>query len=126
MNQIRCILVLVAMAASSVFARATNPYNGTWTVSFDGSKTADLEGTVVVTDEGGTWKVLARQRQNPCVGREAPISVLKSSADELVFEVNRSAVLAGCRDWKMKLKKVDEKTLSGVFTDGRAVTLTRN
>lgn len=126
MNQTSVALFLSFILSSSAFAQPANPYNGTWTVSFDGNKTADLEGTVVVDDGGGTWKVTARARKNPCVGREAPITVQTASPEELVFEVNRSKVLTGCKDWTMKFKKVDDKTLTGEFTDGRAVSLIRN
>lgn len=102
-----------------------NAYNGTWALGMDGSRTVDMEGTVVVKDEGGTWRVLARSRGNPCVGREAPIAVKSATETELVFEVNRSQVLAGCRNWTMRFRKLDDKTLTGQLTDGRVVTLTR-
>jgi len=101
-------------------------FNGTWTLGLDGSKTIDLEGTVVVKDDGGTWRVLARSRGNPCVGREAPIVVKSATDDELVFEVNRSQVLAGCRNSTLRFRKVDDKQMTGQMADGRVVTLTRD
>jgi hypothetical protein len=119
-------LLVVGLGLSLVApAQAANPYNGTWKVSFDGSKTEDLEGTVVVNDEGDSWHMVARSQKNPCVGREAPIAVKASSETDLVFEVQRSRILASCKDWTMKLKRVDERTLKGQFSDGREVTLQR-
>ena len=105
-------------------AQAANPYNGTWTLAFDTTK-EDLEGTVVVRDEGGTWRVDAKSKKNPCVGIEAPIAVKTSTQTDLVFDVHRSKLLASCKDWTVKLKRVDERTLKGQFADGREITLLR-
>jgi hypothetical protein len=32
--------------------RSENPYNGKWTVSFDGKKSAELDGSVVIKENG--------------------------------------------------------------------------
>jgi len=125
MTSIRLIVALAVVLPGFADAQSTNPYNGTWAVAFDGKRTVDLEGTVVVKDEAGTWKVVAQSRKSSCVGLESPIVVQVASADELIFEVQRSKVLTGCKDWTMKLKKIDEQSLSGEFTDGRTVSLTR-
>ena len=58
-------------------------------------------------------------------GREAPITVKTASAEELVFEINRSKVLTGCEDLTMKFKKVDGTTLSGKTRAGAVILLTR-
>ncbi len=119
------LLFLLVFGVPLAIAQTPNPYNGTWVVSFDGKSTADLEGKVIVTDGGGTWKVLARSTKNPCIGREAPITLQSSSVDELVIEVNRSKVLSGCKDFTFRFKKIDDKTLEGKLSDGRAMTLTK-
>lgn len=116
---------LLSLGVTLVTAQTPNPYNGTWVISFDGKTTADLEGKVVVADGAGTWKVVAQSKKNPCVGREAPITVQLASADGLVIEVNRSKVLAGCKDFTFRFKKVDDKTLESQLTDGRTMTLTK-
>ena len=54
MNQARVILVAAFVFAMPVIAQSENPYNGKWTVSFDGKKSADLDGSVVIKDNGGT------------------------------------------------------------------------
>ena len=112
--------------SSAVFAQTTNPYNGTWTVLLEGFERAKLQGTAVVKDEVGTWHVTAGARMDPCIGREAPMVVQVPSPDELVFKVNRSQVLAGCPDFTMKFKKIDDKTMKAELTGGRSATLTRN
>lgn len=121
---IPCLAFAIGLPLA-VAAQTPHPWNGSWTLEFDGSRTSDLEGTVVVQGHGGSWRVATQSKKNPCVGREAPILVKSATADELVFEVNRSSVLAGCRDWTMTFKKVDDKTLQGTFTDGRVVQLRR-
>lgn len=123
-NRISILALAIGLPLAAA-AQAPHPWNGTWTLGFDGSRTSDLEGTVVVQGEGGSWRVATQSAKNPCVGREAPILVKTATADELVFEVNRSSVLAGCKNWTMTFKKVDNKTLQGNFTDGRVVQLRR-
>jgi hypothetical protein len=48
-----------------------------------------------------------------------------STADELVIEVNRSKVLTGCKDFTLRFSKVNDKTMAGKLSDGRAITLTK-
>lgn len=57
------------------------------------------------------------------IGLPAPIAIQHASPDELVFEVNRSKVLKGCKDNIVTLKRVNETTLQGELDDGRKLTL---
>ena len=126
MNRSGVVFLALVALTGSVIAQTENPHNGKWTVSFDGRKTADLDGTVVISNDGGTWDVVAHSRTNPCVGRAYPISVQKASADELVFTVNRAKTLAGCKDSTYTFRKVDDRTMQGELGSGRAASLTRN
>ena len=119
-------LLAVFALSSAVFAQTANPYNGTWTVLLEGFERARLQGTAVVKDEVGTWHITASARMDPCIGREAPMTVQVPSADELVFNVTRSKVLTGCPDFTMKFKKIDDKTMKVELSGGRSATLTRN
>jgi hypothetical protein len=122
----RILATMCLTLAASAIAQETNPYNGTWHAEFESAaQGAKLEGTVVIKDQGGTWDMLARKGNNPCVGREVPITMQKASADELVFEINRSKALPGCNDGIAKLKRTDDKTLEGVFDKGRKIKLIR-
>ena len=125
LNRIFVTLLAAFLAAEPVVAQTDNPFNGSWTISFDGKKTVDLDGTVVINGTGGTWDIRAQARKNPCVGREYPITVQKATADELTFTVNRAVTLAGCNDSTYTFKKIDDKTLKGELADGRAASLTR-
>ncbi len=125
MYRIGIALVAFLLIFGSALAQTGNPYNGAWTVSFDGRQTVDLTGSVVVKDDGGTWDVVAQSAKNPCVGREYPITVQKASAEELVFTVNRAKILTGCRDSTYTFKRVDDRTLKGEVGEGRAASLVR-
>lgn len=117
--------LMLGLFAASVCAQGSNPYDGSWTIKMEGTNRVAYEGDLVIQGEGGSWKVLARDKRDPCIGREAPLVVRTATAEKLVFDVNRSKVLTGCPDWTMKLTPVDDKTLSGQFKDGRVVTFIR-
>jgi hypothetical protein len=125
MNAARTILLTGFFFAASVLAQEPNPYNGTWRAEFENQRGTKLEGTVLIKDQGGTWDMLTSAKNNPCVGRAAPITIQRASADELVFEIKRSQALHGCRDTQVVLKKFDAKTLEGVFDEGRKIKLVR-
>ncbi|MEO8059553.1 MAG: hypothetical protein ABI671_14650 [Burkholderiales bacterium] len=125
MNRI-CIIVFAALlAVGPAGAQTDNPFNGSWTVSFDGKKTVALDGTVAINGSVGIWDVRAASRKNPCVGREYPITIQKATAEELTFTVNRAVTLAGCNDSTYTFKRIDDKTLRGELADGRTASLTR-
>ena len=119
-------LIAVFTLSSAIFAQTANPYNGTWALLMEGFERAKVQGTVVVKDEGGTWSTTVSARLDPCIGRDAPLTVQAASPEELVVKVNRSQVLTGCPDFTLKFKKVDDKTMKAELTGGRTVTLTRN
>jgi len=119
-------LLLAFMLPSPLFAQPANPYDGKWKLTFDGPRTTGLEGTVVVKGDSGTWNLdLTGQSRNACFKHEAPIAVESATADELIFKLNRSKVLAGCEDTTMRFKKINDKTLKLDARDGRIFTLTR-
>ena len=124
MHRIIRLLFATLVLSASVFAQTANPYNGTWAILMEGFERQNVEGTATVKDDTGTWSVTASQRNDPCIGRDAPVAV-QSAPDELVFKVNRSQVLTGCPDFTLRFKKVDEKTMKAQLTGGRSVTLTK-
>ena len=118
-------LLAAFLGAGPVIAQTESPLNGSWTIGFDGKKTVELDGSLVINGTGGTWHMVAQARKNPCVGREYPITVQTATADELTFTVNRAVTLAGCNDSTHTFKRVDDKTFKGEFPDGRVLSLTR-
>jgi len=124
---------LLLLLSSVALAQAPNPYDGSWTVSFENRKGASMRGTLVVQGAGGTWQVqvpparqaLRAQGLAACEGLQAPVKVNVATSKRLVIMINRSQARAGCRNAKMAFDRVDERTLKGAFPDGRALSLVR-
>jgi hypothetical protein len=120
-------LTLISLMSSVCWVQAQEAsYDGKWQASFEGSAVgASREGTVSISGKEGTWDMAVRSRKDPCIGRPYPITVQRATAEELVFDINRSKTLMGCKDGTAKLKRVDDKTLEGEFDGGRKLTLKR-
>lgn len=82
---LKLLIFAIVVHGSLAYAGTDNPYNGKWTVKFDGEKLANSTGTVVIMADQGTWKIAARSNKNPCVGFEAPVAVKLATDDELVL-----------------------------------------
>ena len=120
----QALVVAYSCVTLPSFAQDTNSYNGNWkvvgSVPGSGSYQADLR----IEGDAGSWQALVTNRDDPCVGRKVPISVLSATSEELTFRIKMSEALAGCQDSTAKLKRVDDSTLKG--TRGRQeLTATR-
>jgi hypothetical protein len=110
--------LFVALYCSSSFAQTevTSPlevpssFIGVWTVKWQGK--VPLEARLVLTASGGTWKTLTHSLSNSCVGLQVPVSVESVSPKQIFLRLNFS-VLQGCKDDKVVLTRVDEKTVEG-------------
>jgi hypothetical protein len=118
-------VLLMAVLPALALTQEANPYNGTWHASLVNEKGISREGTVIINDQGGTWKITSRIFKNPCAGLQAPIVIQRTSTDELVFKIYRSRALRGCDDDIAILKRVNETTLQGELNDGRKLTLVK-
>ena len=101
--------------ATGAAAQSAHPYVGTWHAAYENANGKSRQGTVVITEAGGTWDMDVSSRGNPCQGRAVPITIRKATADELVFSIDRSAALPGCKDGTASLKRIDATTLDGEF-----------
>lgn len=119
------ILASAVLSPATALAQNAHPYNGKWTVKFDGPIVANITGAVTIKDDQGTWKTNAFAKKNPCVSMEAPLNVQRATPEELVYEVTRSKALSGCEDTVYSFKRVDEKTLQGEFGEGRKILMFR-
>ncbi|MGB7934608.1 MAG: hypothetical protein WCH04_20760 [Gammaproteobacteria bacterium] len=118
-------VLLMAVLPALALAQEDNPYNGSWHASLVNEKGISREGTVIIIDQSGTWKITSKIFKNPCAGLQAPIVIQRTSTDELMFKINRSKALWGCDDDIATLKRVNETTLQGELNDGRKLTLVR-
>ena len=125
MRLARTFFVTSVCFATGVLAQAPNPYNGTWRAEFETKKGADMQGTIVIKDQGGSWDMLSKSGSNPCLGRAYQIAVQQATTEALVFEISRSKALAGCKDGTATLNRIDDKTLEGEFDHGRRIKLIR-
>lgn len=108
----RVVLLMFAAGSSLAFSQAVSPFLGKWNVTWEGErqqKTARL----VISESGGSWKTMGFSKKNPCLSREAPISIESSSASKLVLTVKLSEAYAGCSDSKVVLKMADDGTITG-------------
>ena len=125
MRTMQWVILGLALNAQAVLAEDANPYSGTWDAKLISKKGEHRSGQVILTDTGGTWDFDWQSPNNPCVGKRSPVAVQRVSPDELVFEVQRSKALKGCKDSIATMKRVSETTLQGELDDGRKLTLIR-
>lgn len=90
----------------------TNPYNGKWRATNPALWDAD----VVIEDGRGSWYFFARSYArftNGCLLQKKPVQVVRYSNIDLVVFVNSSAALMGCQDFRIHLRRIDDRTLEG-------------
>jgi hypothetical protein len=105
------ISTLLGVCAQAM-AQAPAEFVGTWKVTWHGAKKPQ-EAKLVITDSGGTWRTYDSSRNNPCIGREVPISVKVQSPGEVAIDLKFSEALAGCSNSIVTLKRVDDRNLQG-------------
>ena len=121
----RAAFLGIALGYALVLAQSSNPYVGTWSASYQNASGKSRQGTVVVSEQGGTWDMDVASRDNPCTGRSVPIEVQRATSDDLVFAIRRSKALPGCKDGLAAFKRVDDRTLEGTFDNRFAMKLIR-
>lgn len=121
----RTLFVVTVSAGLTCAAQDVASLAGTWSGAFALPSGQSREAKIVITGETGTWQTNARNRENPCIGREFPLDVLNVTPTSFDLAVNSSKSLSGCPDGKFQLKRVDDKTYEGQFADGRKLVLSR-
>jgi hypothetical protein len=111
-----------ACACASASAQDAAPsYDGTWAATYSNAGGREFGAELVLKGDSGTWRNFAGRgdamlaKNNPCLMRDFPVTVRKSTADELTFFVEGSKAVAGCKDFTATLKRVDADTLDGTF-----------
>ncbi len=116
-----CIVAVPAWSQSTL--------DGTWRVTFATEGAEGREAMVEMKGGSGTWTTYARSdkdKKDACVGRPLPLTIAgDAAAGKLDLKLDASSAIAGCRDRKATLERVDEKTLAGTFDNGRAIRLVR-
>lgn len=124
MRTLAIVFSLACLVSVSSVAQQPVSLSGNWVAKFDTPKGEAREVTIVIRDNSGTWFQQA-VRNNPCTGREMPITVDKVAPDGFELTRSSSKVLAGCPDISYQLKRVDDKVFEGVTPDGRKIQFIR-
>ena len=119
--------IFCAALAAAAPVDDTLDNDGTWRARIDGEARTAREGRVVISNWEGHWQEIGPRRTgDPCRGAKPfPITVQKSTKREVEFTVWAASVRASCPDFELTLRVVDERTLAGTTSDGRAISLTR-
>lgn len=120
-----CLAALAASAVASVFAQEVD-LDGKWNASFSAPGAAGRAlAVLVIRGNEGTWRaVFASGRDNPCLGRETPISIHRSELD-VEIKILMSRVQSFCQDGRIAAK-LENGSLKGKFGDGRPVEIVRD
>lgn len=112
MNQAYSKLVAAIAFSGLAFAQSPDKFDGNWTVTWEG-KSAILEANLEILKDKGKWQTLARQKNDPCVGREVPIRVDERTDNALKITLQFSEVIPGCKDAKVSLSAMADGSISG-------------
>jgi hypothetical protein len=116
-----CLLLACSLS------HGADPYDGDWSVTYVGQTGAALDAGLSLSGASGSWITHLGYRPSynyPCFGHEFPVTA-RQSPTELILTVSGSKVIAGCFDFTVTLKPVDEKTLEGHFSNGHPIKLKR-
>jgi hypothetical protein len=124
MRTIYVMLLAVAFtAAASAQDAAVAPNDGTWAMTGTNGEGQAVDAELVLKGDSGTWRLFAGRgrykKDNPCFMKYFPVSVQKSTADELTFHVDGTKVIAGCNEFTATLKRTDSNSFDGT-TDGNS------
>lgn len=128
MTAIQRMCFILAACAAAGAGWAQSPLDGSWRVTFSTEGSDGREGAVDIKGGTGTWTTFGRgdrDRKDVCVGRPFPVAITGDPESGLNLRVEAAASVAGCRDRKATLKRVDDRTLEGSFDNGRPLKLVR-
>lgn len=115
----------LTFVTTGVLAQEANPYNGRWMANFTTPKGVQRSAVLNLKDETGTWKDQVRIKQNLCVGLEAPVTVTRATATDLVFRIHSSKALQGCRDFGARVTRTGDGSFEGKLGKDSKLTLVR-
>ena len=106
-------LLTISLALPAVaWGQSANSFVGKWSVTWQG-KNRPFQADLVITESGGTWKTFAQNRDDPCVGREAPVEIRTIDTKNLKLSVRHSEVVQGCKDTRVELELIDAERAIG-------------
>ncbi len=121
------IFGLLILGAVTVNAQQQPTIDGKWTGTVPNLQGNPLNIEVVLQGQSGSWRMTPQSgpgRNNPCFGRELPITVTQSES-QVTIEILGDKVIQGCMNQTASMKLLDPKTLEGALKDGRPIKLSR-
>lgn len=118
---------VLLFVVADLSAQTPGSLQGKWSGKTQSQVGGELAVELVIAESNGTWRFIPRgtQRNNPCLGKDFPVSVISQSSAELSIEIKGSSVMQGCSDFSATLKSGDGKSLEGELSGGRHISLTR-
>jgi len=125
----RRIVYASAICSALAWAQTTPEFLGHWFAkSVSPVSGFELRVELVLAESGGTWTYTpgaGPSRDNPCFKKAFPVTVIAATAPEMTLQVDGSTAQAGCPDFVVVLKRVDEKTYEAQFADSRRLEFSR-
>ena len=118
-----------ATATASAQDAAVASYDGTWAMSGTSNEGRTINAELVLKGDAGTWRLFARggtaTKNNPCLMKNFPVTVQKSTADELTIHVDGPKVVPGCNEFTATLKPAGSNALEGATEGGGTLRIER-
>ena len=125
----RWVFYASAIYSALALAQATPEFLGHWSArSVSPTSGFELRVELVLAESGGTWTYtpgVGPSRDNPCFKKAFPVRVIAATAPEVTLQVDGSTAMAGCPDFVVLLRRVNEKTYDAQFADGRHLEFSR-
>jgi hypothetical protein len=116
--------LLAAYLSTHAGGQGVTTLDGKWTASFTSPNRSMAGAWVVINGGEGTWKTQGAPRDNPCFGKETPLTIDQSSTESVTMKILYSKLMAGCQDASLSVK-LENGILKGQFGNGNPVVLTR-
>jgi hypothetical protein len=130
MLNVRCAFFVLAICSTPALSQTTPEIPGRWSAkSVSPVSGFELLVDLVLAGSGSTWTYTpggGPVRDNPCFKKDFPVTVIAGAAPDLKLRVDGSKALAGCPDFDVLLKRVDENTYEAQFDDGRRLKFSRS
>jgi hypothetical protein len=125
-----CAVALVCCSASHATAQGTDSLDGKWKATFVvgvGPAAGKLaNANVVFRGTEGTWRTYTAARENPCLGKDTPLSIERKSPDTVEIRLLYSRVQTFCHDETISAKIENGSVIKGHFSGGKPIELSRD
>jgi hypothetical protein len=119
------IACVVSLAPCLSFGQELSSLNGDWVAKFSATNGLPREVLITFKDGAGTYQLLAKNRDDPCIGKVFPTKVDNFSDEGFDFMVLASQAIPGCTNFAWRAVKREGGGYEGVFSDGRKYLLLR-